>query len=65
MNFYYDPILGLQYDYLGHYIIMDIEELPKDIDFSLLFEIMSEQGISIVESLPSYENYCKITNYQL
>ena len=28
MNFYYDPILGLQYTYLGDLFLIDIEMLP-------------------------------------
>lgn len=28
MNFYYDPILGLQYTYLGDLFLIDIEAIP-------------------------------------
>lgn len=30
MNFYYDPIKGLQYEYLGEIIILDIDQIPEN-----------------------------------
>ena len=34
MNFYYHPILGLQYDNLGVVIILDIENIPREVDLN-------------------------------
>lgn len=30
MNFYYDPILGLQYKYLVENVLLDIKALPEN-----------------------------------
>jgi hypothetical protein len=32
MNFYYDPILGLQYDYLEELFSIDLIWIPKDLN---------------------------------
>ena len=29
LNYYYDPILGLQYTYLGGFISIDIDSIPE------------------------------------
>lgn len=33
INFYYDPILGLQYNNLGEFFTIDLECLPQDTKF--------------------------------
>lgn len=48
MNYYYDPILGLQYNYLGEYFIIDIEALPQ-FDISQWREYLQQTGIQIIE----------------
>ena len=60
MNYYYDPILGLQYTYLGHYTNFGIGVPFKDV-------ILSE----IIKDFPSFEIpkdctiYYKITDYKI
>lgn len=69
MNFYYDPILGLQYDYLGGLFSIDLNCIPKDIEFDTEYWIkyMKQIGIQIVE--PNYEPCVEIigqiTEYKL
>lgn len=48
MDFYYDPILGLQFTCGLSIFEIDLDALPE-VDFSLekWFELISEQGIQI------------------
>jgi hypothetical protein len=69
MNFYYDPILGLQYDYLGEIIQFDVESLPEDLNIQHFLEewrrtynIYLDAGIRIY---PEVEIIGSITNYKL
>lgn len=60
MNFYYDPILGLQYTYLGNLFLIDIAMLPQNFDI--------EENIKLlVESIkkPYIERVLNITEYRL
>lgn len=61
MNFYYDPILGLQYTYLGDYFLIDIAALPQVDDILKQFR---QQGVCIGES-PIIERILNITQYKL
>ena len=69
MNFYYDPILGLQYDYLGELFIIDLSCIPQDIEFDtdMWMKYIRQVGIQITE--PSSESCVEIvgqiTQYKL
>ena len=68
MNYYYHPILGLQYDYLGNLFLIDINCIPEsDFDVEKWMYYIRNIGVQVVE--PSYEPYTKvvgqITNYRL
>lgn len=69
MNFYYDPILGLQYNYLGELILIDIETLPQDIKFDTekWMRYIREVGLQIFDTTPTipFENIGQITNYMI
>lgn len=66
MNFYYDPILGLQYTLLTDFFTIDIDAIPKlDIEYWLKF--IKETGVLPIDSTSSqYIEYnIKITDYKL
>lgn len=69
LNYYYDPILGLQYNYLGEMIILDIEAIPNDIKFDAdqWIKYLKETKLYLLESknAPAFEIVGKITDYQL
>jgi hypothetical protein len=69
MNFYYDPILGLQYDYLGGIIIFDIAQIPKDFDVLQYIEEWKNSyelcWYSGINCYPQLEVIPNITNYKL
>jgi hypothetical protein len=70
MNFYYDPILGLQYDYINNnYFILDIEMLPKEhkFDTETWLKYVSQTGIVLSDKKlnPVIEVIPNITNYKL
>ena len=69
MNFYYDPILGLQYTYLGDILQFDLIRLPKDLNVNKFIEdwkrLSSQIGIEPLELYPCAEIILKITNYKL
>ena len=69
LNYYYDPILGLQYTYLGEMIILDIESIPEDIKFDVdqWIKYLKETKLYLLEytSTPAFEIVGKITDYQL
>ena len=69
MNFYYDPILGLEYTYLGETIQFDIKSLPEDLNIEQFLEewkrncnIYLYTGINFY---PQVETIGNITNYKL
>jgi hypothetical protein len=65
MNYYYDPILGLQYDFLGNWIVIEIEALPKNLEFDVTLwkKYTNQKGISLLNTKP--EELVKITDYML
>lgn len=69
MNFYYDPILGLQYTYLGALFTIDLKCLSEDIKFDteMWMKYTKEIGISILQpqTEPCVEIIGQITNYML
>ena len=69
MNFYYDPILGLQYDYLGELFIIDLNCIPQNIEFDIemWMKYIKQIGIQILESCsePYVEIIPQITQYKL
>ena len=66
MNYYYDPILGLKYTFLGETIVLDIDCLPK-FDIKQWFKYYKETGIQLCSSSsqPYVESFCKITDYNI
>jgi hypothetical protein len=66
MNFYYDPILGLEYDCLENLILLDIEVLPENFKFDLEYWLkhVNEIGVYLVDKsiTPPIEN---ITTFKL
>ena len=67
MNFYYDPILGLQYDYLGTFISLDISSVPN-IPSEILLEMFMKQGVAFLDKakVAYFEhNLQEITEYKL
>lgn len=67
MNIYYDPILGMQYNYLGDLFIIDIEALPQDFNFNTekWLEYLKQIPIQLIDSTPSIQIIPNITNYKL
>ena len=69
MNFYYDPILGLQYDYLGELFIIDLYCIPQNIKFDtdMWMKYTKQIGIHVLEpsSKTCVEIVGQITQYKL
>ena len=69
MNYYYDPILGLKYTYLGETVILDIDCLSKDVNFDIhqWLKYFKEVGVQLCSSSsqPCVESFCKITDYNI
>jgi hypothetical protein len=69
MNFYYDPILGLQYDFLGVTIMFDINSLPKDFKAEEFLEKWKQSNNIYLDTginpYPQIEIIGNITNYKL
>jgi hypothetical protein len=66
MNYYYDPILGLQYTSLEGFFTIDIDAIPKaDIDYLLNF--LEKTSIHYTDSFSDrgVEYFFKITDYKL
>ena len=65
MNFYYDPILGLQYTVLCFMLIVDIKDIPKDLNLEEFYKkwhyFNEELGINLCNA----QRYFEITNYNL
>jgi hypothetical protein len=54
LNFYYDPILGLKYNFLGEMFLLDLSCIPaQEYDLKKLFELMKETGVCITEPIES------------
>jgi hypothetical protein len=66
MNFYYDPILGLQYDCLGDYFSIDLDALPQ-FDTEKWMEYLKDIKIQLYDTVCStpVEKILKITDYKL
>ena len=66
MNFYYDPIKGLQYEYLGELLIVDITQLPEDIEIKEFWQMWREShslgfiDFSGVDLVGQITNFIKI-----
>lgn len=69
MNFYYDPILGLQYNYLEELFLIDIDMLPEDIKFDSEYWIkyIKEMGVMLMDTTnsPIIQRVLNITNYKI
>ena len=66
MNIYYDPILGMKYDYLGELFIIDIECIPQ-FDIEQWMKYLKETRIQLLDFSPQpcCEIVGQITNYRL
>lgn len=67
MNFYYDPILGLQYDYLGTFISLDISSVPN-IPSEIVLEMFMKQGVTFLDKVKATyfeHDLQEITQYKL
>lgn len=66
MNFYYHPILGLQYNYLGETIMFDISSLPYDLDPFEFVKVWREEYNRVgVNFYPNVEIIGQITEEML
>jgi len=69
MNFYYDPILGLQYTNLHPTIILDIAVIPKDLDIKQFLKEWQESynlfWDTEINYYPQIEVIGNITEYRL
>ena len=54
MNFYYHPILGLQYDFLGNFIVVDLCNIPEELNIDVAIENIKDsfyrKGIELYNS---------------
>jgi hypothetical protein len=64
MNFYYDPILGLQYDYLGDMFTIDVNYIPKE-TIEKMTRLIKQIGILPLDTSPQTERFINITNFKL
>jgi hypothetical protein len=67
MNFYYDPILGLQYDYLGELFNINLVNIPKDFnldEFIKEWRRFASMSIMLIQ-YSSIEIVGQITQYKL
>lgn len=63
MNFYYDPIKGLQYDYLGELLIVDIAQLSENINIKEFWEMWRESYNMGFTTFTGVEIVGQITNF--
>lgn len=62
MNFYYDPILGLQYDFIG-FIEINIDLLPKSIhSLKEIMHLYHKQGVEIINTTEYKQSITPILN---
>ena len=66
MNFYYDPILGLQYTYLGDLLLVSVDSLPQ-FDVECWLNFLKQTGLIVIDPTeqPVIERDFKITEYKL
>jgi hypothetical protein len=63
LNFYYDPIIGLRYDFLGEMFLLDLNLLPaQEFNLERYIKIFQETGVQFYEPI---ELIVKITEYRL
>ena len=67
MNFYYDPILGLQYNNIHIIFIIDISAIPKNFNIEEFVQEWLKQPCNLIFEKPKTEiTYLeKITQYFL
>ena len=64
MNFYYCPIRGLQYSYLGEFFMIDISVLPQELNTKDFLKTWQEQRCQLgVDFTGGVEVVGNITNY--
>jgi len=61
LNYYYHPLLGLQYTYLEDLITIDIDAIPQDLNFDTekWLKYLKATGCRLVD--PTSTNYFQIT----
>ena len=66
INIYYDPILGMKYDYLGELFILYLECIPQ-FDTEQWMKYLKEMRVQLLDftSQPCCEIVGQITNYKL
>lgn len=53
MNFYYDPILGLQYSLGDPIIEIDVNAIPSYVTFEMVIDLIRSQGLYwVAKTLP-------------
>jgi len=70
LNFYYHPILGLQYTCLDDLFEIDIAMIPQEFDVEKIITIMKQTGVQFVNSerevpYTPIQQILQITNYIL
>ena len=69
MNYYYDPILGLQYDYIDDLFLLYFETIPiiEKFDVEKWIKYLSSTGVYLLECKPnsSIQRIVNITGYKL
>ena len=67
LNYYYDPILGLQYTNLSGIVSLDLSSIPE-LPIDLVLKIFMEQGVQFLENIEAVYhivNLEQITDYQI
>lgn len=68
MNFYYDPILGLQLTLGTSFFVLDLDAIPKNYTAKDFLQIISQKGIAFIdcgEKLGGVDVVANITSHQL
>lgn len=64
MNIYYHPILGMQYTLLGDTFLIDISEIPPNLNVKEVIRRFNKCGVQF-ENPAIKEIFLEITNYDL
>lgn len=64
LNYYYDPILGLQYTNLSEVVLLDLSSIPE-LPTDLVLKMFMEQGVQNIEAVYHIVNFEQITDYQI
>ena len=67
LNYYYDPILGLQCTNLSEVVSLDLSSIPE-LPTDLVLKMFMEQGVQFLENIEAVYhivNLEQITDYQI